>query len=312
MSRRETPASGRAGQVRRRTGRELGFAPLWRAIFKSHDWRGTSPATKLVMIALIARVRHRSSELGAAGTCEVRLDEIAADLELTTRSVSDGLRELEMRGWITRRRLRAGYLVEIVNYDRWKLLALVDAAMDPYRESEGEDRFETGKKAQVSAFENENEIGNTFRSAATAEGEIGDTFRSGSEENSGPSSKQEDQEEDLRKKKPITEGREYQRALTHFDTRFFAAYAAKPTWSGKNCKLLRELVRAHGADQVIARTDRMFDQPLDWPPGPYDVGYLSQRFDQLVAVGRASSSRRGLTPQEIFDQAAEEDRRHGR
>lgn len=246
------------------------------------------------MISIIARVRHRSGELGAAGTCELRLDEVASDLELTTRSVSDGLRELEARGWITRRRLRAGYLVEVVNYEKWKLLAIAGAALDQYRETEGEDRIETGKKEQVSASQVEHEISNTFRS--------------GSEVSSGPSSQEEDQKEDLRKEKPISEGLRYQRALAHFDQRFLAAYQAKPTWNGKNCKLLRELVRAHGDDEVIARTDRMFDQPLDWPPPPYDVAYLSQRFDQLV-VSERKSPRRGLTPQEIFNRAAEEDRR---
>lgn len=91
-----------------------------------------------------------------------------------------------------------------------------------------------------------------------------------------------------------------------FDQRFTEAYGAKPSWGGKQGKLVSALLKRHGAEEVQARIARLFDGELDWPAPPYDLGTLVAHFDKLVGGG---GPRRELTPNEIFRRAKEADER---
>lgn len=96
-----------------------------------------------------------------------------------------------------------------------------------------------------------------------------------------------------REPKPLND---YTRAVDAFDRAYKLAHGgATPTWGPKAGSQIKRLIAAHGADEVIARIERLFGGALDWPRPPYDLGTLVSHFDKLTA----NAQRRKLTPAEI-------------
>lgn len=69
---------------------------------------------------------------------------------------------------------------------------------------------------------------------------------------------------------------------------FFAAFeqqtGAKPTWGAKQGAMVKKLLDAHSAEDVIARIERLFAGVLPWLSPPYDIGTLVQHFDKLAPI----------------------------
>lgn len=78
----------------------------------------------------------------------------------------------------------------------------------------------------------------------------------------------------------------YQAVVARFDSAYRAQNGgAKPTWGDKPGAQLKRLIAQHGADEVLARIDRLFGGALaSWCHPPYDVGTLVAQFDRLAVV----------------------------
>jgi hypothetical protein len=69
-----------------------------------------------------------------------------------------------------------------------------------------------------------------------------------------------------------------------FQTKYLAAYGAKPTWPPKTTKHVQDLLRSHSADEIAKRIRILFETPPPWLKPPFDFGTLVQHFDKLVAA----------------------------
>lgn len=96
-----------------------------------------------------------------------------------------------------------------------------------------------------------------------------------------------------RAKKPAAEPKQpapHQPAIDHFDTRYADAYGHRPEWSGSGeARQIADLAKRHGAAEVIARIDMLFDghPDLSWLKPPYTVVTLHKNWNRLVTVSDA-------------------------
>lgn len=111
---------------------------------------------------------------------------------------------------------------------------------------------------------------------------------SGSGSGSGSSPPSEERDVSPRGATPPTSGPEppkvegYQETVQHFDERYRAAHGgAKPTWGARQGKLLKGLLKTHGAAEVQRRINVLFDAAPAWLDGR-DIGTLAQHFDKLA------------------------------
>ena len=82
-----------------------------------------------------------------------------------------------------------------------------------------------------------------------------------------------------------TEGQILRGITDDFQARFVAAYEGrKPTWNATTQKLLKALLKQHGADEIHRRIAILFDSPPTWLGGPFTVGTLVAQFDRLVVA----------------------------
>ncbi len=87
----------------------------------------------------------------------------------------------------------------------------------------------------------------------------------------------------MAKKVQVRQG-DHHRAVDAFHDAFVARYGHKPTWSGKQLNLIKQLLRKHGADEVVARIAVCFGTEIEWPPHPRTVDTLSVHFDKFIVV----------------------------
>ncbi len=77
----------------------------------------------------------------------------------------------------------------------------------------------------------------------------------------------------------------HQTAIAAFDAYYRGEHGgAKPTWNPKNAKLMSQLVKAHGVEEVVRRIRILKTAPPKFPPAPWDMGVFSQHFDKLAAA----------------------------
>lgn len=93
-------------------------------------------------------------------------------------------------------------------------------------------------------------------------------------------------------RKPPSDG---QRAIDHFAQRYRTAYATDYDWGpeGRDPKQIRDLVKKWGLDEVIRRTDLLFDgKGPTWLKPPFTVSTLKSQWNalaQATAPARAHS-----------------------
>lgn len=57
---------------------------------------------------------------------------------------------------------------------------------------------------------------------------------------------------------------------------------ARPTWGGRQGKIVKSLLAAHGLEECRRRAGIMFRAPPPFPPPPFDIGTLEQHFDKFA------------------------------
>ena len=79
---------------------------------------------------------------------------------------------------------------------------------------------------------------------------------------------------------------DHQRAIDHFDQRYRADnLGQKPDWKGGPAKTIADLIKSHGASEVIRRTDLLFDRKgPHWLKPPFTVGTLKSQWNALVSA----------------------------
>jgi len=93
---------------------------------------------------------------------------------------------------------------------------------------------------------------------------------------------------DLAAAPPPPDG-DHKRVVDAFDRLYREANSgAKPSWGGRQGKLVKQLLAASTADEVIRRAGNMFSAPPPWPPPPHDLSTLVQHFDKFAQPARAS------------------------
>lgn len=82
-------------------------------------------------------------------------------------------------------------------------------------------------------------------------------------------------------------------AIDYFHERYRAAYEGHaPNWSGRAAATVARLAKRHGADEVCARVDRLFDgRGPSWLQPPYTVNTLSSQWDALAVDAPARGGR---------------------
>lgn len=81
---------------------------------------------------------------------------------------------------------------------------------------------------------------------------------------------------------------EFRPVTDAFQTRFVVEYNRKPQWGGREIKHVKDLVRAHGTEEVVRRVHVMFDDPPNWLRPPFTLGTLVANFDTFV-IGASSA-----------------------
>lgn len=79
-------------------------------------------------------------------------------------------------------------------------------------------------------------------------------------------------------------------AINAFDRAYHEHYGAHPSWSPRNCAMMKQLVDEHGLDEVIRRMTRLFAGVIQWPNPPYNLGIFATQFDRLVLGGKPKPS----------------------
>jgi len=83
--------------------------------------------------------------------------------------------------------------------------------------------------------------------------------------------------------KPTPPG--YAATIATFHAAYEAQTGSKPTWGAKQGAMVKQLLEAHGSDEVQARIGRLFAGAIAaWCHAPYDLGTLVQHFDKLADV----------------------------
>lgn len=284
--------------------RALGWAPLWRCIRDSDHWLQATLAAKAVMIAVILRLRHRDSGKELAGTATCSADLLGRDCGISAKAARDGLRQLEESGWCRVERRSKGIVVVVDGWRRWLPGGAVNQP----------------ECTQVPITESGSPVRDCTTVPITEPGDCTAVPITASPYHC-PDLREEDlREEDqtqitlrviapeYRSQGPTTD---YARAIDAFDRRFQTAYCRKPTWGGRQGKAIKRLLSAHGLDRVLVAIEVLFTSPPRYLSPPYDVGTLETHFDKLIPLGPSAPGRRGLTTQEIFNLAREEDTRGG-
>lgn len=268
-----------------------GWAPLWRAIIGSDDWRGTSPVTKLVMIAVILRLRHTGD---LAGTCDVRLTDLAGDVEASSRAVRSSLDVLAAppRSWLMVDRKQTGVRITVPSWRRWVLRSELRS----------------------------DQIGSR-RQLALGVASPGSAVDGTSDRNSVPIPHYKKKEQDP----DLIPGADYDRSAPTgggdgvgvpptrlitdaFQAEYERSYGRKPTWNAKVGRQVKSLLSAHGVDRVLEAIDVLFNAPPSWLSGPYDFGTLVSQFDKLVPPGQSGQPQR-MSARDIIRRAEAMDRR---
>lgn len=97
-----------------------------------------------------------------------------------------------------------------------------------------------------------------------------------------------------------------------FDTTYREHHdGAKPTWGAKQGRLLKQLLKAHGAEEVQRRIGVLFDSPPSWLESR-DFGTLVQHFDKLAAPTAPGRGPSGQDIPELWGAVADELERRGR
>jgi hypothetical protein len=94
-------------------------------------------------------------------------------------------------------------------------------------------------------------------------------------------------------------------ALQAFHAHYRARYGATPTWDPRTVSRLKQLVAAHGSEEVVRRIKIMFTDAPAWINEPYTVPLLASLFDVLSvpasAIGRAKGGLSGDGLRELAD-----------
>lgn len=98
----------------------------------------------------------------------------------------------------------------------------------------------------------------------------------------------------------MTRMNQHQPAVDAFHLAYEQRYGAKPTWTAKRVKQVKDLVRLHGLDEVIRRINVLFSDPPTWMTEPFTVALLVGAFDSLaIGAGVVQRHRDGLSGDEL-------------
>lgn len=95
--------------------------------------------------------------------------------------------------------------------------------------------------------------------------------------------------------KPAAVASDHQRAVDHFTRRYRADNNdAIHDWKGGPIKTISELIKTHGADEVIRRTDLLFDRKgPQWLKPPFTVQTLKSQWNSLATAAPAEQPKQG-------------------
>lgn len=258
------------------------WAPLYRRIFKSDEWLGQKPTTKVVLVWIIGRVRHTDNASTPAGSLDFTLPELCRECEVTTNTARLALDALQTTGFITLSRLRGtrnGTRATIVGASRWlrnvKPAAVVNESMPLFAKAQNL-TDENADSDSASLQEGKKDLSSSKRALiqTTDQKLIG-----------------------------------WKETIDLFVSLFTEAYGAKPAWRGAaDGAQLKRLLSSHGATEVQARLRRLFGGGAPkWLRPPYTFGTFASNFDHLVIApsGPTTSGARrgGLSPSEIMERA---------
>lgn len=254
------------------------WAPLYRRIFASDEWRGQKPTTKVVLVWIIGRVRHTDSLTTPAGSLDFTLPDLCRECELTTNTARAALDALTVTGFLKLSRIKNGTRATIVTASRW---------------------LRNAKPAAVA-----NESMPLFAKAQNLTDENAD---------SDSASLQEEKKDLSSSKKALSQTSSqtlsgYSESIKVFFDLFVEAYNTKPSWRGAaDGSQMKRLLLSHGPEEVQRRMRQLFTAPPKWLRPPYTFGTFVRHFDQLVIapVGptTAGARRGGLSPSEIMQRA---------
>lgn len=75
----------------------------------------------------------------------------------------------------------------------------------------------------------------------------------------------------------------HQPAIRHFENRYLAAEGHAYSFGKGHASALHRLVKSHGLDEVIRRTDLLFDgHGPNWIKPPFTVGTLSSQWNAIT------------------------------
>lgn len=86
-------------------------------------------------------------------------------------------------------------------------------------------------------------------------------------------------------------GADHSRVIAVIDRLYLQANKTRATWGSHQRKLIKTLIQAHGADEVIRRVELLYSGRLRWPPAPWDVATIAAHFDKLVEANSAPAGR---------------------
>lgn len=85
-------------------------------------------------------------------------------------------------------------------------------------------------------------------------------------------------------------------AVDWFDQYFRRSHeGAKPVWNGARIKMMKNLVRSLGLQELKTRLERLEQSPPDFPPAPWDVHEFSRFADKLAKPKELSGAEYALS-----------------
>ena len=85
-----------------------------------------------------------------------------------------------------------------------------------------------------------------------------------------------------KRRAPRTPSGPLQLSIDEFDKYYQRTHdGSRPTWKGKNAKLMNDLVTAHGYPEISRRIRILEASPPRWPSAPWDMPTFSQHFDKI-------------------------------
>lgn len=232
-----------------------GWFPMWRSTWDSYindlpEGQRWVAATLFMLVATKAKRRRAGAEMITVkpGQVFVTLRKLATRANVSKGVAERAVRALVKGNTITLEAGRNGMLITLRSYDDFKLDS--HDARDDSETDAGHAQDTNGTPRGTPRGTGSNEVRNKNKTIA-------------------------------RNRAPKAAG--YAETVDVFDRLYREHHAdAKPTWGGKQGKLLSGLLKAHGADEVQRRIRVLFTAAPDWIESR-DVGTLVQHFDKLAS-----------------------------